>query len=282
MPHWCLKMLKFINSQPARFLLIAIPLAVIGLVTLFWMKTNAWTSVLPDPTLTPGLTTEVADTIIPATSTIEIPTSTVTMNQRCWWISTPTSTPITLIIPESFYITNINGTGQYFALGCEASAAVDWANYFGVTIYEYNFQHELPLSDNPDLGFVGDAKGPWGQVPPYAYGVHAEPVAELLRQYGLPAVGGKGYTLEQIRGTLAQSKPVIAWVIGNMVGGVPAEYTDLQGNVSIVAAYEHVVILTGYDENTIRYLNNGRFFEVPNEVFLNSWGVLGNMAVFHE
>jgi hypothetical protein len=42
------------------------------------------------------------------------------------------------------------------------------------------------------------------------------------------------------------------------------------------------VILTGYDEDSVRYLNNGKFYEVQNEVFINSWGVLGNMAVFHK
>ncbi len=193
-----------------------------------------------------------------------------------------TQFPTVFPIPESFYITDISGTGQYFALGCEASAAVDWANYFGVLIYEYNFQHELPLSDNPDLGFVGDAKGPWGQVPPYAYGVHAGPVASLLKEYGLPAIGAKGFTLDQVKASLAESKPVIAWVIGNMVGGIPYEYTDQEGNKTIVAAYEHVVILTGYSPENIRYLNNGRFYEVPVDVFLNSWGVLCNMAVLHE
>ena len=194
------------------------------------------------------------------------------------YFPSPTVTPI----PESFFITDISGTGQYFALGCEASAAVDWANYFGVLIYEYNFQHELPISDNPDLGFVGDAKGPWGQVPPYAYGVHAGPVANRLREYGLPAVGAKGLTLDQIKASLADSKPVIAWVIGNMVGGIPYEYTDKEGTVTSVAAYEHVVILTGYSQENIRYINNGKFYEVPVDVFLNSWGVLGNMAVLHE
>jgi len=197
--------------------------------------------------------------------------------------SLPSPIPTEFIVPDSFYITNIGGSRQYFALGCEASAAADWANYFGVLVYEYDFQHQLPLSDNPDLGFVGDAKGPWGQVPPYAYGVHAAPVAALLREeYGLPAVAAKGLTLEQVREKLAQSKPVIAWVIGNMTGGVPAEYTDSQGNTTIVAAYEHVVILTGYNQDSIRYMNNGKFYEVPNDVFLNSWGVLGNMAVMYE
>lgn len=190
----------------------------------------------------------------------------------------PTHTPF--VLPDSHYLL-IEADKQYFALGCEASAAVDLAEYYDVLIYQYNFQHELPLSDNPDIGFVGDAKGPWGQVPPYAYGVHAIPVAELLQKYGLDVEGGKGYTLDQLKVKIASGHPVIAWVIGNMVGGVPAEYTDSEGNKTIVAAYEHVVILTGYDQDSIRYVNNGRFFEVPNEVFLNSWGVLGNMAVFH-
>jgi uncharacterized protein YvpB len=191
---------------------------------------------------------------------------------------TPTYTPF--VLPESHYLM-IDADKQYFALGCEASAAVDLAEYYDILIYQYNFQHELPLSDNPDLGFVGDAKGPWGQVPPYAYGVHAAPVADLLQTYGLDVEGGKGYSLELLKTKIASGHPVIVWVIGNMVGGVPAEYIDREGNKTLVAAYEHVVILTGFDQDSIRYVNNGRFFEVPNEVFLNSWGVLGNMAVFH-
>lgn len=206
--------------------------------------------------------------------------ATATPESRATPSPEPTITPF--VPPDSYFITGIFGTRQYFALGCEASAAADWASYFGVLIYEYDFQHQLPLSDNPDLGYVGDAKGPWGQVPPYAYGVHAEPVAQLLREYGLKAVAAKELSLEQIKIKIAQSKPVIAWVIGNMEGGVPAEYTDKLGNKTIVAAYEHVVILTGYDQDSIRYMNNGKFYEVPNEVFLNSWGVLGNMAVMHE
>jgi uncharacterized protein YvpB len=189
----------------------------------------------------------------------------------------PSATPI----PLEHYL-RIAGGRQYFALGCEASAAVDWAAYFDVEINEYNFQYELPLSDNPDKGFVGDVNGPWGQVPPYAYGVHAVPVAELLRQYGLPAAGLKGLTVEQIKAELAQDQPVIVWVIGNMVGGITAIYTDQEGDSVLVAAYEHVVILTGYNETSIRYTNNGKFYDVPIEVFENSWGVLGNMALIYE
>ena len=184
-------------------------------------------------------------------------------------------------IPESHYIWDVWGHRQYFGIGCETSAAVDWADYFGVTVSEFNFQLRLPISDNPDLGFVGSVNGPWGQVPPYAYGVHAAPIAAVLQEYyGMQAAGLKGFTIEQIKQEIASGQPVIAWVIGNCVGGIPYEYIDKEGNAVIVAAYEHVVILTGYDEESIRYMNNGKFFDIPTKNFKNTWSVLGNMVVY--
>jgi uncharacterized protein YvpB len=190
----------------------------------------------------------------------------------------PLLTP-TLFFPKEHYIHNITGHKQYFSLGCEAASAKDWANYFNKDFNEFEFQYKLPLSDNPDLGFVGDVNSPWGQVPPYGYGVHAGPIANLLNAYGITARAYRGYSLEQIKAKIAQDKPVIAWVIGNVVGGVPYEYTDSKGSKAVVAAYEHVIIVTGYSETRVRYMSNGRFYETPNEVFLNSWGVLGNMVV---
>jgi uncharacterized protein YvpB len=254
---------------------LILPVILLALFVLIFVsrtgeKGQRLREVTPDNNLTVTPTSVRRTTITPASSPTIV-------------IVAPTTTPIPPTpIPGSFYIRDIIGHGQYFALGCEASAAVDLAGYYDIQIYQYDFQHALPLSDNPDLGFVGDAKGPWGQVPPYAYGVHAAPVVILLQKYGVDVEGGKGYTLEEMKEQLVLSKPVIVWVIGNMEGGVPAEYTDSQGNTTIVAAFEHVVILTGYDEDSVRYLNNGKFYEVQNEVFINSWGVLGNMAVFHK
>jgi uncharacterized protein YvpB len=194
----------------------------------------------------------------------------------------PTSLPATATapaLPSEHFILNIRGHHQYFNLGCEAAAAKDWANYFHQDFNEFEFQYKLPLSDNPDQGFVGDVNSPWGQVPPYGYGVHAGPVADLLNVYGIPAKAFKGYTLDQLKAKIAQDKPVIAWVIGNVVGGVPYQYTDSRGNLVTVAAYEHVVIVTGYDTTHLRYMTNGKFFDTPYEVFLNSWSVLGNMVI---
>jgi uncharacterized protein YvpB len=225
----------------------------------------------PRPSPTPAFTAAVT---LPVASS---PTTTPSTEP----VSSPTASA-TPALPKEHYIHNIMGHRQYFSIGCEAAVAKDWANYFGKDFNEFEFQYKLPLSDNPDLGFVGDVNAPWGQVPPYGYGVHAAPIAALLNTYDIPATAYKGYTLEQVRVMVSQDKPVIAWVIGNVVGGVPYEYTDLQGNKVIVAAYEHVVIVTGYSETCIRYMNNGNFYETPNEVFLNSWGILGNMVVVSE
>jgi len=226
----------------------------------------------------PPTITRTAAVVMPARSpTPQIPTTapdpTSTQPDP---LPSPTPTPD---IPAEHYIRGITGHKQYFPLGCEAASAKDWANFLGFDFNEFEFQYRLPYSDNPDFGFVGDVNSPWGQVPPYGYGVHAGPVAGLLNTYGIPAKAYKGYTLEQIIAKIAADKPVIAWVIGNVVGGVPYEYTDKEGRKATVAAYEHVVIITGYNEKKLRYMTNGKFFETPKEVFLNSWGVLGNMVV---
>lgn len=217
----------------------------------------------------------------PSATFISSPTHTPTPAAQPTPLPSPIVTQINL--PPSAMITGISGHEQIYELGCEASAAVDWAGYYDVLIYESTFQFALPLSDNPELGFVGNVTTDgWGQIPPHAYGVHAPPIAELLREYGLPALAVKGMTLEEVKAELAKGDPIIAWVIGNMVYSYPVKYIDKEGNAVTVAPYEHVVILTGYDETSITYMNNGLFYSVPTEVFLTSWGVLGNMAVIYD
>jgi len=224
-----------------------------------------------DVRVSASATRKITITDVVTTTPLPIETSTPTI------LDTPTPE---ISFPDEYYIENVYGHRQFFSIGCEAAAAVDWARYYGEEIIEYNFQFDIPVSDNPDLGFVGDVRGPWGQAPPYAYGVHAGPLADTLQKYGLDAVAVRDYSLEELKKKITEDKPVIVWVIGNVVGGVPFEYTDSEGNTTIVAAYEHVVIVTGYNSDSIRYLNNGKVYETPIDNFMNSWGVLGNMAVF--
>ena len=217
------------------------------------------------PVVTP--TASLTVTPLPSATPTLTPTATATL--------TPTAT-----LPVSYHITDMYHHKQELPLDCEAAAAVDFARYFDVEINEYDFQYTLPVSDNPDLGFVGYSNSLWGQVPPYAYGVHAGPIADHLNQYGMPARSAKGFTLEQLKREIAAGRPVIVWVIGNVEGGVPFEYTDTAGNKVVVAAYEHVVTVIGYDEVNIRYYNNNHMYEIPYKYFEQSWAVLGNMVVY--
>lgn len=79
--------------------------------------------------------------------------------------------------------------------------------YYDVLIYESTFQFELPLSDNPELGFVGNVTTDGWAIPPHAYGVHAPPIAELLREYGLPAVAVKDMTIEDVKPSWLKAIP---------------------------------------------------------------------------
>lgn len=263
--------MKSIVLNKKRILISAGLLCILPIIIIAVLTSSRTTAEGPQEPTAPQKTPTVANS---PTFTPLPPTATPVPSQI------PTATPVP--IPESYYIEKISGHRQVYALGCETSAAVDWARFFGTSIYEYDFQAALPHSDNPDYGFVGDVNSEWGQIPPYAYGVYAGPVADLLVQYGLPAKAVKNFTLDEVKKKLSEGTPIIVWVIGNMVWSSPSQYTDSQGRTTVVAPYEHVVVLTGYDEDTIRYMTNGRFYDTPTEVFLTSWGVLENMAVIYE
>lgn len=233
-----------------------------------------------DPVTLPSMVQEEFNADTPTSSPTLRPSSTMVPSLTPIPSFTPVPSPTP--IPDSFYISGVPSFRQSYPLSCESRTAVDWADYFGVTIFESDFQFGLTRSDNPDKGFVGEVHDPWGQIPPYSYGVHAQPVADLLKEdYGLPARAAKNFSLENLKREIASGQPLIAWVIGNMVSGTPVEYVDQVGDKVTVAPYEHTVIITGYGKDHIRYLNNGKFYQVPVEVFTSSWAVLGNMVVYH-
>ncbi len=184
-------------------------------------------------------------------------------------------------LPESAYISGVRGHAQTYALSCESRSAADWAAFWGVAISETAFQSDLPRSDNPDEGFVGNANDPWGFVPPRGYGVHAEPVAALLREYGLHAEARRGLDWDDLREEIATGHPAIVWIIGQMWAGTPQSYTASNGHTTTVANFEHTMILTGYDASVVHVVDaySGWSQTYPLSTFLSSWAVLGNMAV---
>lgn len=192
----------------------------------------------------------------------------------------PTETPE--FPPAEAYINGVVGYAQLYTLDCEARSAVDLAAFHGIYIDENEFLSRLPRSDDPDEGFVGNYWDPQGQIPPSSYGVHAAPIAALLTEYGLPARGVKGLLWSDIQAEIAQGRPVIAWVIYNLAAGSPIAYTASNGNTTIVAHYEHTIIIIGYNDRYVHYIDGNQYLVRPLEQFLTSWSVLGNMAVLTE
>jgi subtilisin-like proprotein convertase family protein/uncharacterized protein YvpB len=196
--------------------------------------------------------------------------------------SVPTPTPPIdpKPIPSRASINNISSQPQAYPLDCESRVAVDWAAYFGYHINELTFYNNLPHSDNPDLGFVGNVFGTWGQIPPNSYGVHAEPVAALLRDFGVPAYAHRPLSWDDLRWEISQERPVYVWTIGNSsTDQFPVYYTPSDGNTTIVAHYEHTVMVIGYNNNNVTILDNGNVYTRSIQQFLSSWSALNNMAL---
>jgi uncharacterized protein YvpB/LysM repeat protein len=183
--------------------------------------------------------------------------------------------------PASAFISGVVGHPQGHSLSCEARSAVDWLAFWGISVSEEDFLSQLPRSDNPDRGFVGNVDDVWGSIPPHSYGVHAGPVAALLRQYGLAAEAQRDLAWDDLRLEVAAGRPVIVWVIGQMWPGTPRSYTDDEDHNTIVASFEHTMLLTGYDESYVYVVDasSGLSETFGLQAFLDSWSVLGNMAV---
>jgi LysM repeat protein len=186
-------------------------------------------------------------------------------------------------LPDSAQIIGISGWTQALPLDCEARSAVDWAAFFGVAIDEFTFLSQLPLSDNPDKGFVGSAYGWPGQVPPYDYGVHAEPIASLLRAYQLPATAQRNTDWDMLRAEIAANRPVIVWVTGAVENyGVSYVYTASDRSTTLVAPYEHTVIVIGYTPDSVTVLDGSLIYTRPMDQFMAAWSALGKLAVMHQ
>jgi uncharacterized protein YvpB len=182
-------------------------------------------------------------------------------------------------LPVQARIQGISGQNQALPLDCESRSAVDWAGFFGHQIDEFKFFKQLEKSDNPDKGFVGNVNGTWGQTPPQDYGVHAEPVASLLRSYGVAAHTHRPLRWDDLRAEIAAGRPVFVWVVGSVYRGVPQYYTPSDGLHTVVAPKEHTVIVIGYSAADVTILDGSSIYTRSIDVFLDSWSALGNMAI---
>jgi uncharacterized protein YvpB len=235
---------------------------------------------LPTETPTPTSTPTSTPTLTPTATATNTPLPTSTPRPAATRIpATPTSSDG---LPVEFIVYGVTGHSQSQSLSCEARSASDWADYYGFSVSESDIQSSYASTDNPETGFVGSPYGAEGQLPPNDYGVHAEPVASILRSYGVPATATKGLSYYQIREQIASGNPVIAWIIGNVWNGSPVSYTSSDGATTTVARYEHTVIVIGYDAYGVTVIDGSMTYWRSKSDFLNSFSVLGYMAVIHQ
>ncbi|MHB8088843.1 MAG: C39 family peptidase [Anaerolineaceae bacterium] len=300
------------TAKPHRFIYLSIPLII--LLTggaIFAIRTQGFGYfVTPTLTITPTSTimfiganfdaTQTATPFQPLPTDTPTPTATFTPTATLTPTATATNTPLPTNtpqpqptakplptnapedgLPSSYQISGVNGHGQSYNLSCEARAAADWAAFYGVSLSENSIQSALPITDNPETGFVGDVNGTWGQIPPNDYGVHANPIASILSSNGVSANASKGVSLTELRRQIASGNPVLVWVVGAVWGGSPVSYTASDGSTTTVAYYEHVVILTGYDETGFNIVDGYSSYWRSNSSFSSSFGALNNMAITH-
>ncbi len=223
----------------------------------------------PAPTTTPSPQPS------PATPTPVPPTASPSPTPPLASATAPPSPP-----PQAAWI-SVAGYAQLYSLSCESRSAVDLAGYWGVTVSETLFLESLGQSDNPHLGFVGDADDPAGSLPPFGYGVYAEPVAASLRRFGLDAEPVYGLGLEGLRQEISADRPVIVWATYDMALYDPLLWPSADGRVSKVVPYMHTFIAQGYNADGFYLLDafDGYTHHYDEAAFLAAWSLFDQMAV---
>jgi LysM repeat protein len=185
-------------------------------------------------------------------------------------------------LPSAAAVNGISGHPQSLSLDCEARSAADWASYWGVAVDELTFFNQLPRTDNPETGFVGNVSDTPGHLPPRGYGVYAGPVAALLQgAYGLPAGARENLTETELQSEIASGRPVIVWYIYGFRTENAVSLSASDGALFPAAAFEHTGIVIAYDPSSYTVLDafTGQAQRVDRTRFLNSWAVLGDMAI---
>ncbi len=192
----------------------------------------------------------------------------------------PTPAPTPSPLPDSALVPVV-GQLQTRNLSCESRSATDLARYWDVALGELEFLDALGQSDNPHQGFVGDVDMPPGSLPPYGYGVYAEPVAATLRRYGLDARPVYYLGLDGLRAELLAGRPVLIWATYLMTLYEPREWVSGDGQSSTVVPFMHTFLVTGFDQQGVFVLDayDATVQYYADAVFLDVWNLFDQMAV---
>jgi uncharacterized protein YvpB len=164
--------------------------------------------------------------------------------------------------PEACYVEMpVNPGKMRYSLDCEVTAlwylVQSYPSYRGLVERDALY-NAVVYDENPDKGFRGDMHGPRPGNSDWNYGLHARALIDVGRRAGIPLEIIR--SVHELKGRLCQGTPVIAWMRSSQGRQAPVlvrSYQDGNGVPYYTVAYEHAVLVTGYDRETVRYHDPG-------------------------
>ncbi|ETY75188.1 C39 family peptidase [Lactiplantibacillus fabifermentans] len=143
--------------------------------------------------------------------------------------------------------------------GCEITAVDMLLQYAGAKTTKNQLADELPRTDDPNTGFVGD---PYSEVGVGLY-VYPQGILPTMRKYVSTAFDFTGRSLNELKVQLTKGHPVVVWV----------------ANVDGFAS--HALTVTGFNATDITYNDpwTGQREQMPTAEFERVWQDNGRRAV---
>jgi uncharacterized protein YvpB len=176
--------------------------------------------------------------------------------------------------------------------GCEVTSLTMLLQFAGLTKNKMELAAEMPRDEtkiilnedgtpkywgNPNVGFVGDVsrKG-------RGFGIYHAGLFPLLKTYIPKAIDLTEKPFENYEQQIADGIPVLVWTTIDF--SVPTSWVNwdtASGPIQTTFA-EHVVLLVGYDENSV-FINDPRSgekgFSVDKSKFMDSWIAMGKQGL---
>jgi uncharacterized protein YvpB len=179
---------------------------------------------------------------------------------------------------DAVIIEGIPSVVQWYSLSCEYAAAATITLYWGDLVSQHDFMREIPRHPNPHVGFRGNIHGPHGGT--VDYGIYAEPIARVLRQYGYNAdvfYGGP----KRLKAEINAGHPVVAWITSGRYTPRTPFTEEYNGDIFTLVPGEHAVVVYGYDGEGVYSMDvsNGGYYHTPWDSFLTRWNYFDGMAL---
>lgn len=196
------------------------------------------------------------------------------------------------LLPEPHQKIDVPFHRQERALSCEVASLRSALLAKGIDVKEAELFERLEKDStpggngvwgDPDRGFVGSVDG--SQAKLTGYGVYAEPLAELARNFRERVTAGTGFTPEDLAREIAAGNPVIVWGITGRFPPKDISWSTPEGKHVGAFVGEHSRVVYGYvgevDQPYGFFLMDpiyGQLF-YSRERFEAQWAYFNNQAV---